>query len=144
MRLTVHTDYALRVLMYLALHRERLVTIREIARAYGISEHHLTKVVQGAGRLGWVETVRGRGGGLRLARLPAEISVGEVVRATEEELGLVECMQIPAGKCALTSACVLQSALSEAMAAFMAVLDSCTLADLVAPRERLLRRLDQR
>ena len=91
MRLTRYTDYALRTLIYLGLNESRVSSIAEIARAYGISESHLTKVVHQLGRIGLVQTTRGRGGGLRLARPPAEIVVGAVVRQTEEDLALVEC-----------------------------------------------------
>ncbi len=91
MRLTRYTDYSLRCLMYLGLHGPGLTSIHEIATAYGISEHHLTKVVHELGRSGVVETVRGRGGGIRLARPPAEIGIGAMVRATEESFALVDC-----------------------------------------------------
>lgn len=129
MRLTRYTDYALRTLIYLGLNEPRQSSIGEIARAYGISENHLTKVVHQLGRLGLVRTIRGRGGGLRLALDPAEIVVGAVVRRTEEDLALVECFS--GGACAITPSCRLRRALGEALAAFLAVLDGYTLADLI-------------
>jgi Rrf2 family nitric oxide-sensitive transcriptional repressor len=93
MRLTAYTDYSLRVLMRLALRPQELTTIADIARAYRISEHHLMKVVHQLGRAGYIETVRGRGGGLRLARDPTAIWLGDVVRRTEPDLDLVECFR---------------------------------------------------
>lgn len=129
MRLTRYTDYALRTLIFVGLNEPRQSSIAEIARAYGISESHLTKVVHQLGRLGLIRTIRGRGGGLRLARPPAEIVVGAVVRQTEEDLALVECFA--SGACAITAPCRLRRALGEALAAFLAVLDRYTLADLL-------------
>jgi len=145
MRLTLHTDYALRTLMYLGVRRDRLASIKEIAQAYGISENHLVKVVHQLGRGGFVETVRGKGGGIRLGRAPADIRIGDVVRFTEEDLALVVCFepQEPARTCPLIDACRLQRLLHEALSAFMAVLDAQTLADLLAPPQpsALLQRL---
>lgn len=129
MRLTRYTDYALRTLIYVGLHEPRQSSIAEIARAYGISESHLTKVVHQLGRSGMIRTTRGRGGGLRLAKPPAEIVVGAVVRQTEEDLALVECFA--GGACVITAPCRLRRALGEALAAFLAVLDRYTLADLL-------------
>lgn len=140
MQLTRYSDYAFRVLLYLALDPARLVTIEEIAGAYMISKAHLTKVVHELGLLGFVETVRGRRGGLRLARRPDEIGVGEIVRATESSLELVECFE-PHGECVIEPACALHAVLHEALAGFLAVLDGYTLADLVARRRRPLARL---
>ena len=133
MRLTRYTDYALRTLIYVGLHEPRQSSIAGIARAYGISESHLTKVVHQLGRLGLIHTTRGRGGGLRLAKPPAEIIVGAVVRQTEEDLALVECFA--GGACAITAPCRLRRALGEALAAFLAVLDGYTLADLLGGSE---------
>ncbi|ONG56088.1 Rrf2 family transcriptional regulator [Pseudoroseomonas deserti] len=135
MRLTLHTDYALRTLIYLGLRQERRVSIREIAEAHRISENHLVKVVHNLGRGGFIETTRGKGGGLRLARPPEAINVGAVVRFTEEDMALVACFQDPAtgGGCALIHACRLQGLLGEALAAFLAVLDGQSLADLLRP-----------
>jgi Rrf2 family nitric oxide-sensitive transcriptional repressor len=133
MRLTRYTDYALRTLIYLGLNAPRQASIAEIARAYGISENHLVKVVHHLGRLGLVKTTRGRGGGLRLAHAPGDIVIGQVVRQTEDDLALVECFSN--GVCAITSACRLRSALGEALAAFLAVLDRYTLADFLRAEE---------
>lgn len=143
MRLTVHTDYALRTLIFLAVLPDRLGTIHEVASAYAISENHLTKVVHRLGQLGYVETVRGRRGGIRLAKPPADISVGAVVRDTEDDFALVDCggPGSTAAPCRLLGGCVLQGALTEALAAFMAVLDRYTLADLANPHDDMARRL---
>lgn len=129
MRLTRYTDYALRTLIYVGLHEPEQSSIAAIARAYGISENHLTKVVHQLGRLGLIRTIRGRGGGLRLAKPPGEIVVGAVVRLTEDDLALVECFG--GGACAITASCRLRRVLGEALAAFLAVLDRYTLADLL-------------
>jgi Rrf2 family transcriptional regulator, nitric oxide-sensitive transcriptional repressor len=132
MRLTLHTDYALRALMYLALKGDAPASIREIAGAYGISENHMVKVVHGLGRAGFVQTTRGRGGGLRLGRPANEIVVGDVVRHTEEDLALVPCFPGREG-CVIAGPCGLERLLADALARFMAVLDAASLADLVAP-----------
>jgi Rrf2 family nitric oxide-sensitive transcriptional repressor len=142
-QLTRYSDYSLRVLIYLALHPARLATIEEIARSYDISRAHLMKVVHRLGLSGFVETVRGRGGGLRLARDPSAIRVGEVVRSTEENLDLVECFDPARSRCAIEPACGMRAVLHEAVAAFLAVLDRYTLADLVARRRTPLSRLLQ-
>jgi Rrf2 family transcriptional regulator, nitric oxide-sensitive transcriptional repressor len=130
MRLTRFTDYALRTLIYVGAHEPRQSSIAEIARAYAISETHLVKVVHQLGRLGLIRTTRGRGGGIRLGKLPSEIAVGAVIRQTEEDLALVECFV--GGACAITAPCRLRRVLGEALAAFLAVLDRYTLADLLA------------
>jgi Rrf2 family nitric oxide-sensitive transcriptional repressor len=141
MRITMHTDYALRTLMYLGLRPGRLASIPEIAGAYRISENHLTKVVHALGRNGFIETIRGRGGGIRLAMPPERIRIGDVFRRTEEDLALLVCMTpdgqpsgdgLEGGGCMIAGACRLRSTLSRALAAFLAVLDDATLADLVA------------
>ncbi len=138
MRLTVYTDYALRVLMYLALRKEGLATIAEIAMSYGISKNHLMKVTHQLGVAGYVETVRGRGGGLRLAKPIAAIGLGDVVRYTEPDMAIVVCLKPIDAPCVIRPCCVLRRALEKARAAFMDVLDGYTLEDLVQPRERLL------
>jgi Rrf2 family nitric oxide-sensitive transcriptional repressor len=140
-QLTRYSDYSLRVLIYLALDPERLVTIEEIAQSYGISKAHLMKVVHQLGLNGYVETVRGRGGGLRLARRPEEITVGEVVRSTEENMALVDCFDPESSQCAIEPACGLRPVLHEALAAFLAVLDRHTLGDLLTRRRKPLARL---
>jgi Rrf2 family transcriptional regulator, nitric oxide-sensitive transcriptional repressor len=136
MRLKSYTDYAMRVLMHLAAKPDRLASIAEIARTYRISHNHLTKVVQDLRTQGFVDAVRGRSGGVRLARPATEISIGEVVRHTEGGFDLVDC-----GSCVIAPACSLTAALHEARSAFMAVLDGYSLADLVADRQRGLREL---
>jgi Rrf2 family nitric oxide-sensitive transcriptional repressor len=141
MQLTRYSDYCLRVLTYLALDPGRLTTIDEIAGSYGISKAHLMKVVHHLGSTGYVETLRGRRGGVRLARPPEEIRLGDVLRATEESLALVECFEPASNRCAIEPACRLRSVLHEALAAFLAVLDRHTLADLVARRRGPLTRL---
>jgi Rrf2 family transcriptional regulator, nitric oxide-sensitive transcriptional repressor len=130
MRLTLHTDYALRLLMYLAIEPDRLQTIEEIAARYRISRNHLMKVAQTLVQAGVVDSIRGRGGGLRLARPPDAINIGAVVRETEDGFALVECFD-PKGDCIITPACSLRGPLEQALAAFLSVLDRYTLADLV-------------
>lgn len=132
MRLTVYTDYSLRVLMYVALHGERRPTIAAIAASYGISRNHVMKVVHQLGLAGYIETVRGQSGGMRLARPAEAIIVGEVVRRTEPDMALAPCLNAGDASCAITPACTLRRALHEARSAFLAVLDSYSLADLVA------------
>jgi Rrf2 family nitric oxide-sensitive transcriptional repressor len=141
MHLTHFSNYAMRTLMYCALKREGLCRVRDIAEAYGVSEHHLMKVVQVLGQIGVIETVRGRGGGIRLAREPHEIVVGEVIRATEGRLVLVECFDEATSTCPLTRVCRLREALGRALDAFFLVLDGYTLADLVGRREPLVEAL---
>lgn len=141
MRLTTFSDYTLRVLVYLGVQDEGLITVGEIASAYGVSENHLMKVVHHLAQHGYVETVRGKGGGIRLARAPAQINVGEVVRGTEENLRLVECFDPQASDCRIEPACILRGALGRALDAFFGVLDAYTLADLLVPRTKLRRML---
>ena len=137
MRLTSYTDYSLRVLMYLALNPDRRPTIAEIAARYGISRAHLMKVAHQLGVAGYVETVRGKGGGLRLARPMTEITVGEVVRRTEPDMALVACFDPAAAPCVIAPACYLKGKLNQARAAFMQVLDTCTLAEVMGNRDAL-------
>lgn len=141
MRLTKYSDGALRALIYLGLHAEAPpARITDIAHRMGISEDHLAKVIARLAQLGFVETLRGRDGGVRLARPASEIVVGEVVRATEDNLNLVECFDAETNRCPIAPACHLAGVLDEALGAFLAVLDRYTLADLVA-RPRTLTRL---
>lgn len=141
MRLTTHSDYALRVLMYLGSRPGHLATIEEISKAYGVSQNHLMKVVNGLARCGWVTALRGRGGGLRLARDPDEITVGAVIRTTEEDFDMVACFRAPEA-CRITAACKLKRSLAEALDAYLAVLDGVTLTSLVSQPRRLLAALD--
>jgi Rrf2 family transcriptional regulator, nitric oxide-sensitive transcriptional repressor len=136
MRLTSFTDYTLRTLTYLALRPERLATIADIASAYDISANHLMKVVHRLALAGDINTIRGQHGGLRLARPAIAINIGDVVRRTEPDMALVPCFT-EAQRCVIQDGCVLQHALGDALAAFLAVLDCYTLADLVAPRRAL-------
>ena len=144
MRLTLHTDLAFRTLIHLGLRDGRRVQTEEIAAAWRISSNHLDKVVQRLAAAGLVETRRGRGGGMVLAKAPEVIRLGEVVRCTEEDLALVACFAgdgDPCGdqvgeRCVLAGACRLQSALGRALAAFLGVLDGMTLADLLDPAAR--------
>jgi Rrf2 family nitric oxide-sensitive transcriptional repressor len=131
MQLTTYTDYALRVLMYLAIHDDRLVTIAEMASAYGISKNHLMKIVYQLGQAGFIETVRGRGGGLRLHQSPGHVALGHVVRQMEPHFTIVECFDATTNRCPITPACGLSHVLGEARDAFLAVLDRYTLADLI-------------
>jgi Rrf2 family nitric oxide-sensitive transcriptional repressor len=137
MRLTVYTDYALRLLMYLALKDDGLATIEEVAQSYGISKNHLMKVAHQLGVAGYVETVRGRHGGLCLAKRAKAIRLGEVVRHCEPDMAIVMCFEPVNADCAVLPHCVLRKALGQARAAFSKALDEYTLADLVKPRAAL-------
>jgi Rrf2 family nitric oxide-sensitive transcriptional repressor len=131
MRLTSYTDYSLRALMFLALNRDHLVTIGDIAQTHNIAKNHLTKVVHHLGTLGFVETVRGRSGGLRLAREPADISIGEVVRHTESDFYMASCFDESAPGCLYAAGCEMRGALARATKAFLDVLDGVTLEQMV-------------
>ena len=141
MRLTVFTDYAFRVLIYLALDTERRVTIRDVASGYDISRNHLMKVVNLLTRAEFVDASRGVNGGLMLARPPDEITLGDVIRHTEEDFALVECFR-PDNRCRITPACTLQGILGEACSAFLEVMDSYTVADLATKPAALSRLLE--
>ncbi len=132
MRLTMMTDYAMRLLMYVAQRPERLCTIAEVARAYDISEAHLMKVTHQLGLAGWIETVRGKGGGMRLAHRPEDINVGAVVRRMESDFHITECFG-KSSRCSLTGSCGLNGILNEALGAFLERLDAHTLADVLPP-----------
>ena len=138
MRLTRYTDYALRVLIHLALHDDRLCSIGEVARTYDISHNHLMKVANTLSREGFVETVRGRAGGMRLARPAERISVGEVVRRTEEGFELADC-----SGCALHPACGLTGVLAKGAQAMLAVFDSYTIADLLTDPHTMRRLINR-
>jgi Rrf2 family transcriptional regulator, nitric oxide-sensitive transcriptional repressor len=138
MRLTSFTDYGLRVLMVLAGRPDRLSTIAGIAEDFGISATHLMKVALVLGKTDWVETVRGRNGGMRLAVDPQSLRLGDVVRALEPDFALVECFS-DTGACILTGACELEHTMARAMAAFLRELDRVTLAQLVRASPGLAR-----
>lgn len=131
MRLTAYTDYTLRTLMHLGFNRDRLVTIQNIAELHGISRNHLMKVVHQLGLTGMVETIRGRNGGLKLNKEPAEINIGDVVRNTETDFYMAECFERGNNACVYAPSCALKGALGSATAAYLAVLDSVTLEDLI-------------
>jgi Rrf2 family transcriptional regulator, nitric oxide-sensitive transcriptional repressor len=130
MRLSDYTDYTLRVLMFCAAHRDRLLTIAELAEGLQVSKNHLMKVVNDLARQGLLETTRGRGGGLRLLKAPAAIRVGDVVRASETDFRLVECFDAASDTCTLTPGCALRGVLHKALRAWVAELDAVTLADI--------------
>jgi Rrf2 family nitric oxide-sensitive transcriptional repressor len=132
MRLTAMTDYALRVLMYVAQHPGRLCTIAEIAQAYGLSEAHLMKITHQLSLQGWIETVRGKGGGMRLAHEPVHINVGAVVRSIEPDFSLVECLAA-GNRCVITGSCRLTGVLQGALENFLSHLDDFSLADIIPP-----------
>ncbi|MBB6444230.1 Rrf2 family transcriptional regulator [Bacillus benzoevorans] len=141
MRLTNYTDYALRVLIYLALKKEEeLSTIKEIADTYQISKNHLMKIIHELGLLGYIDTIRGRNGGIRLSMDPEDINIGELVQKTEEDFHLVECFNgdtEKANHCIITPACRLKHILHESLLAFIQVLKGYTLADLIENKAEL-------
>lgn len=141
MRLTTYTDYSLRTMMYLVVKSERLATIRDISAAYGISENHLMKIVHQLGQAGFVETVRGRHGGLRLAQPPQQINLAEIVRVMEPDLEIAPCFA-QGNSCAIAPCCGLQHVLKEALEAFLEILGRYTLADLVQSPRQLAGLLD--
>lgn len=138
MRLTTFSDYSLRVLMYTALINDRLVTIGEIAKAYDISHSHLMKVVHHLGAKGYLETIRGKGGGFRLSRSPSEIVVGVVVREAEMDSVPVECFDAGHQNCRILPACRLRHCIAEAEDQFYKALERYSLADLLGNRKRLI------
>ncbi len=141
MRLTSFTDYCLRTLIYVALKGGEIATIDEIAERHKINRNHLVKVVFRLGQLGYLDTMRGKGGGVRLAKDPARINVGRLVRETEDDLALVECFQDRDCMCVIEPACVLRKALRQALDAFFRTLDGYTIADLLKPDRNLARLL---
>ncbi len=143
MHLTQFSDYSLRLVLYLACHPDRVVSVEEVSRAYVISRHHLVKVVQSLTELGVVESQRGRGGGMRLAKSPSEINVGWLIRRTEPHLDLVECFDLAKNTCPIAPACGLKGALQRAQQAFLKVLDGYNLDDFKAYRGELIQLLDE-
>lgn len=140
MHITRFTDYSLRVLIYLAVQGDQLATIQEIAESYGISRNHLMKVVHQLNRKGYIETVRGKNGGMRLHMAPADINVGVLVRETEQDLNMVECFKSK-DACRISPVCGLKGMFGEALEAFIKTLDQYTLEDVIprAHRSQLLR-----
>ena len=141
MQLTLYTDYSLRVLLYVAMKEDETATISEIAEAYHVSRNHLVKVVHHLGKLGYLETTRGRTGGIALARDPADINVGEVVEAVEPTMDLVECFDMARNTCPIAPACRLKGVLMQANRAFLAVLKDYTLQDLLVSRGPMKKQL---
>lgn len=144
MHLSTFTDYALRVLIYAAARSPEQVSLTELAEAYGISRNHLIQVVRKLGHLEYLNTTRGRGGGIRLGKPAEEITVAEIVQATEPGFEMAECFQKKAGasRCRLTPVCVLRGVLAEATHSFLDTLSQTTLADIVADRRQVLNALE--
>lgn len=138
MRLTDYTDYGLRALIYAAIQPQRLVTIQEIADAFHIPHSHLMKIVHALGKAGFLVTVRGRKGGVKLAKMPSEIRIGHVVRALEPDFRMAECFSHDHGQCVIVSACTLRGTMQRALDAYLSVLDGSTLADLVVRSDALI------
>lgn len=138
MRLTVQSDYALRAMMYLAARTEKLATVAGISDHYGVSRNHMTKVLHHLVKGGFVESVRGRSGGVRLAARADRVFVGEIVRYLEADGALVECFRSDGGDCLLSSDCRLKSALAEAVEGFYAVLDKYSIQSLLSKNDTLL------
>ncbi|NIP17044.1 MAG: Rrf2 family transcriptional regulator [Xanthomonadales bacterium] len=141
MRLTRFTDYSLRVLIYLGLQKDQLVTIRRISDAYGISRNHLMKVVSLLTRMGYLKAQRGPGGGIRLARPPEQINLADVIKDTEEDLVMVECFD-EEGNCIITPVCKLQHIIGEALGAYIRTMRAYTLDDLLDPQKSLTELLE--
>jgi Rrf2 family nitric oxide-sensitive transcriptional repressor len=141
MKLTSYTNYALRSLQLAALKSPELVRVDDVAQIHGLSRPHIMKIVHELGKAGYIETQRGRGGGFRLARPPEDIIVGDVVRLTEGPLDVVECFNPAKNTCPLMGICILSRKMQEATAAFMAVLDDLTIANISANRGQLMQRI---
>lgn len=141
MRLTQYSNFALRMLQMIAMRAPAIVTVEEIARAHRVSKAHLVKIAAELSRRGYIETMRGRHGGMRLARPADRITVGEIIRWTEAPLELVECFNAETNTCRLIDACHLSRGLQRALRAFLSVLDDLTIADIAINRDALLERL---
>ncbi len=141
MQLTKYSDYGLRVLMYIGLKSEGLCTIREISEAYSISENHLMKLIHHLGKLGYIHTVRGKNGGIELAKNPDSINIGDLVLETETNLNIVECFDPQQNTCPIIGVCQLQIILSEALDAFILTLKKYTLKDLIDKPNNLTKKL---
>lgn len=131
MQLTIFTDYGLRTMMFLASHPDRLCSVKEVAEAYGISRNHLVKVVHRLAQLGYIESSKGKGGGIKLSKAPEKLKLGELVRALEPHMDIVECFNRDTNTCRIVASCQLKHYLSDAQKAFLSSLDSRTLADTV-------------
>lgn len=140
-QLTTHTDYALRILMALGLSAPDKMTATEIGNAYKISVHHLLKIVQQLNELGYVETLRGKTGGVRLSKSPDEIVIGKLIREVENDLGVVACLRKGGEPCIIDGTCRLRGLLDVASQAFLNVLDQYTLADVLKPKAKLVQLL---
>lgn len=143
MKLTSYSNYALRSLQLAALRAPDLVRVEDVATIHKLSKPHIVKIVHELGKAGFLETVRGRYGGFRLARDPEEITIGEVVRLTEGPLDVVECFNPETNSCPLIGICKLSKAMMKATDAFMAVLDDLTVADIASNRNQLLERIEK-
>ncbi|GGE53179.1 HTH-type transcriptional regulator NsrR [Pullulanibacillus camelliae] len=138
MRLTQYTDYSLRILIFLgSLDEGELTNVQDIASIYHISKHHLTKIVHHLGKLGLVQTLRGRGGGIRLAKSPKDINLGWVIRQTEEDFYMVECFNKEQNSCLISSVCILKGVFNQALRAYITTLDQYTLADILSNKTTL-------
>lgn len=142
LEISLYSDYSFRVLMYLALHGQKLVQIKTISEAYRVSENHLVKVVQHLVRLGYVASVRGRSGGIRLAKAPEEIGLGEVFRRTEPSLKLLACFDTEHSLCPIMNVCELNGVFQQALKCFLDELDRQTLADIVGRRLQMISTLN--
>jgi Rrf2 family nitric oxide-sensitive transcriptional repressor len=131
MKLTNFTDYGLRSLMYLAAHQDKLSTVKEISEYYGLSRNHLVKVIYRLSQLGWIESKKGKGGGIRLTNNAQELRLGDIVKRLESNIHLVECFNHDKNKCKITSTCQLRHYLYEAYHSFISILNKYTLADTV-------------
>lgn len=137
MRMTLHTDYALRMLMMLGIRDGAPVTVQQVANSYGLSRNHLLKVALKLRNLGVITATRGRAGGIALAHRPEDINIGAIVRATEDDFAMVECMKTDGGTCLLSPACRLKGVVREALQAYLAVFDKYSLADLIQNKDAL-------
>ena len=135
MKLTSFTDYSVRVLMYVAIKKGKLASIREVSEVYEISSNHLMKVVHLLGKGGYLDTIRGKNGGFRLGKEPKDINLGEPVRYTEEDLNIVECFSNKEGRCVLREECNFSNVMKEALLAFLTTIDNYTLEDLISDKE---------
>jgi Rrf2 family nitric oxide-sensitive transcriptional repressor len=138
MRLTLYTDYSLRVLIYLSSHRDEWISTEEMSSFYGISNHHLVKAVNHLGHLKFITIKRGRSGGVKLAKDPAQINLADVIQATEPDFHITECFNVEANTCPISATCGLKSVLKKANQSFIQTLQQYTLADIIEkPRKKV-------